>query len=276
MWRRHLSPARGSRVHLPEWSGGPLGLPAVLALVYLLLPLAALVAVSVPTLGRGLTGPGVADAVRLTVLTSTLATALSAAAGTPLAYLLARRTFPGHRLLETAVELPLVVPPVVAGVALLVAFGRRGLLGPALGVLGLEVPFTTAAVVLAQLFVAGPFYVASSRAGFAAIPREVEEAAAIDGASSWQQFRAIAVPLALPSLVSGAILCWARATSEFGATLLFAGNLPGRTQTMSLAIMSALEVDLGTALALSVLLLALSCTVLGAVRLVAGRAPVAW
>ncbi len=246
-----------------------LWVPASLALVYLLVPLVGLVVAS-STFGLRLTGSVVPGAIRLTLLTSALATLLSVVGGTPLAYLLARRPFPGQRVIETAVELPLVVPPVVAGVALLVVFGRRGILGPVLGTLGIELPFTTAAVVLAQLFVAGPFFIVSAKLGFSAVPREVEEAAAIDGASGWQQFWAIALPLALPSLLGGAILCWARATSEFGATLLFAGNLPGRTQTMALAIMTALESDFAAALALSVLLLALSCGVLVAVRLLAG------
>ncbi len=266
---RQVAPARRGQ----GGSGWLLWVPASVAFSYLVVPLAGLVVASSAG-GVDLTGPVVQSAVRLTLFTSTVATLLSVAGGTPLAFLLARRTFPGRRLVETVVELPLVIPPVVAGVALLVVLGRRGLLGPALAGLGVELPFTTAAVVLAQLFVGGPFYISSARLGFAAVPREVEEAAALDGASAWDQFRAVAFPLALPHLVGGALLCWARATSEFGATLLFAGNLPGRTQTMALAIMTALETDFTAALSLSALLLALSCGVLLGARLLLGRAPV--
>ena len=202
------------------------------------------------------------DALRLSGLTTALALGLAVAFGTPLAWVLARRAFRGRQLVETLVDLPLVLPPVVAGVALLTAFGRRGLLGAELEALGIALPFTTAAVVVAQVFVAAPFYVRSARIGFAAISREVEEAAAIDGADGWRVFRDVTWPLARHGVLAGAVLCWARALSEFGATLLFAGNLQGRTQTMPLAIMSAFEGDLGEALALAVLLLALSAAVL--------------
>lgn len=249
-------------------SAAALLVPSGLAVTYLLLPILGLVGVAVASgsLGRILGAPGVQGAIRLTLLTSSLCTGIAALVGTPLAYALGRWEFRSKRLLETALELPLVLPPVVGGVALLVTFGRRGILGPSLSAVGIELPFTTAAVVLAQLFVAGPLYVASARVGFGAVPPELLEAAAIDGASSWQQFRHVAFPLAMPGLVGGAILCWARATSEFGATLLFAGNLPGRTQTLSLAIMTAMETDLRAALALSVVLLALSFGALGGVR----------
>ena len=157
------------------------------------------------------------------------------------------------------IDLPLVLPPVVAGIALLLAFGRRGVLGDELHLIGITLPFTTAAVVIAQVFVAVPFYVRSAKVGILAVPRDIEEAAAIDGADGWTVFRDVTLPLALPGLAGGAVLCWARALSEFGATLLFAGNFQGRTQTMPLAIMGAYTSDLDAALALAVVLLVL-CT----------------
>jgi molybdate transport system permease protein len=151
------------------------------------------------------------------------------------------------------------------------AFGRRGVFGPSLQVLGIELPFTMAAVILAQIFVAGPFYIRGAKLGFATIDVEVEEAAAIDGASAWACFWYVTLPLALPGIASGMVLCMARAVSEFGATLMFAGNFAGRTQTMSLAIMAALETDLSAALALAVLLVVLAAGLLLCSRLLAGR-----
>jgi molybdate transport system permease protein len=207
---------------------------------------------------------------RVTAITLALTLLAALAVGTPLAYLLARRRFRGKWLVDLAIDLPLVLPPVVAGVALLMAFGRRGLLGPPLQLLGIELPFTMTAVVLAQIFVAGPFYVRSARVGFAAIDPAIEEAAAIDGASAWGSFRYVTLPLALPGIAAGTILCAGRALSEFGATLLFAGNFLGTTQTMSLAIMQAMETDLAAALALSVLLVGLSALLLALSRALAG------
>ncbi len=191
--------------------------------------------------------------------------------GTPLAYLLARREFPGKALVEGLIELPIALPPLIAGVGLLMAFGRRGLFGSTLEAFGIALPFTTAAVVLAQLFVSVPFYVRAAILGFRAVPREVEEAAAVDGASGWRTFHSISVPLAFPGLLSGVLLCGTRAASEFGATLMFAGNFPGRTQTLTLAVMTAMETDVSEALALSVLLLAVAVGVVIGARLLLGR-----
>lgn len=254
----------------PRPSG--LALPGALLILFLAIPLVALFwrALGMPGFTASLRGPLVVEALRLSALTSVMTLLVALATGTPLAYLLARRSFPGRRVVETIIDLPLVLPPVVAGVALLMAFGRNGLLGGALGLFGLEIPFTTLAVVLAQVFVSVPFYVRGARVGFQAVPPEVEEAAVIDGATTWDAFRHVTVPLALPGLASGLVLCWARALSEFGATLMFAGNLTGRTQTMPLAIMTAMESDLGAALALAVLLVGASALVLGLSRLVAG------
>jgi molybdate transport system permease protein len=247
--------------------------PAGALMLFIVVPLLALIwrALAEPTFWESLSRPLVVQSVWVTAVTTALTLLASIVLGTPLAYLLARRDFPGKWLVETVAELPLVLPPVVAGVALLIAFGRRGLLGTQLGLLGIELPFTMAAVVLAQIFVAGPFYIRGAKLGFAAVDAEIEEAAAIDGASPWASFCYVTLPLALPGMASGVILCLARALSEFGATLMFAGNFAGRTQTMSLATMSALESDLAAALALSLLLIAMAGTVLTLSRLLAGR-----
>lgn len=213
-----------------------------LLLTLLLLPLVALL-LRVP-LGQfvGYLGsPVVQQALGVSLLTSTAALLLTMLTATPLAYLLARARFPGHRLLETLVELPLVLPPAVAGIALLFAFGQRGLLGSSFRAWGINIAFSTLAVVIAQTFIAAPFYLKAARLGFAGIAIEVEEAAKVDGAGLWARFRLISLPLAMPGLIEGVVLCWARALGEFGATILFAGNYVGRTQTMPLAIYSAFE-----------------------------------
>ncbi len=206
--------------------------------------------------------PIVLEALRLSMLTTVAVLLLSLALGSPLALLLARRRFRGIGLLDSLVDLPIVLPPAVAGLALLLTFGRRGLLGTPLAAVGIELPFTTAAVVLASLFVAAPFYVRAARSGFLAVPRELEEAARAEGASEWQVFRFVTAPVAAPALFGGAVLCWARALGEFGATIMFAGQFMGRTQTMPLAIYAALESDLDAALGLSILLLAISFALL--------------
>ena len=238
--------------------------PGALLVLFIIVPLVGLGwrAVTAPDFLASLAKPIVVDALRLTAMTSATTVVVALVTGTPLAYLLARRAFPGKWLVETIIDIPLILPPVVAGVALLIAFGRRGLLGAELSALGIEIPFTTAAVVMAQIFVGIPFYVRSARLGFISVDPSVEEAAAIDGASAWRTFRDVTLPLALPGIASGIVLCWARALSEFGATLMFAGNFIGRTQTMPLAIMSAMESDLSAALALSLLLIGISGLVL--------------
>lgn len=245
--------------------------PTSLFIGFIVLPLAALVwrAVLDPTLWASLTKPMVLDALWVTGLTASATLLLALLVGTPLAYVLARKEFPGKWLVETVTDLPLVLPPVTAGVALLMAFGRRGTLGPSLAVLGIELPFTMTAVVLAQLFVAGSFYIRGAKLGLAAVTQEVEEAAAVDGASAWASFWYVTLPLALPGITSGIVLCLARAVSEFGATLMFAGNFTGRTQTMSLAIMAALETDLSAALALAVMLVGIAAAVLVLSRVMA-------
>lgn len=242
---------------------GLLTLASALLPIYILLPLAAL-ALAVPP-GRllaHLLSEQALQALWLSVRTTTAATVLCAALGTPVAYLLARRRFRGHGALDTLIDLPVTIPPVVAGLALLIAFGRRGLLGRSFETAGISIPFTTAAVVMAQVFIASPFFVKATRAGFEAVDRSLEATARTLGASPWRVFWTVTVPLARPALVAGTVLAWARALSEFGATMMFAGNLMGRTQTLPLAVMSAMESDLDTAIAVSTISLLLAATAL--------------
>ena len=230
--------------------------PALLFAAFVALPLLALIlrAAMTGNLLQQLAQPIVLSALRLSALTSLASLLIIVLVGTPTAYLLARSTFPGKRLLDVFIDVPLALPPVVVGVALLLVFGRLGVLGRWLQPLGIEIAFTTLAVVLAQVFVAAPFYVRSAKIGFARVEPELEEIAVTLGASTWQTLRYVTVPLAWPALVGGAVLSWARALGEFGATIMFAGNFTGRTQTMPLAIMTALESDLQTAIVLATLL----------------------
>jgi molybdate transport system permease protein len=176
--------------------------------------------------------------------------------------LIARWRGPGRALVESLIDLPIVLPPTVAGLALLITFGRRGVLGPPLGLLGIELPFTTSAVVLAQLFVAAPLFVRAATAGFGSVSREVTDAAQLDGASPWKTFRYVILPLTSPVLIGGALMTWARALGEFGATIMFAGNLPGRTATMPLAIYGEFERDLDSSIGLAIVLILASAAVL--------------
>jgi len=250
----------------------PLLVASVPALLFLLVPLLALLLrIDLGRLLANLVDPAVAQALVLSMRTTLLTTTVAVVAGTPLAFLLARRQFRGRTVLDTLVDLPMVLPPSVAGIALLIAFGRRGLVGQYLQDAGVSIAFTTLAVVLAQTFVAAPFYVKAAAAGFEAVDRELEQAAQIDGASPLRVFRSITVPLARTALLGGVVMTWARALGEFGATIIFAGNFPGRTQTMPLAIYIGFELDFDVALTLSVILLAASFAVLFIVRRVLGR-----
>jgi molybdate transport system permease protein len=244
-----------------------LGAPAAIALAFLLLPLIGLL-VRAPWRGlpQLLADPSVRQALRLSLMSATLATVFSLMVGVPLAWVLARRRFPGRRLVRALVLLPLVLPPVVGGVGMLYAFGRRGVLGPALGAVGISLPFSTAGVVLAEAFVAMPFLVITVEGALAGSDQRYEEAAATLGASDWTTFRRITLPLIGPSVAAGAVLCFARALGEFGATITFAGNLPGTTQTMPLAVYVALETNPEAALALALVLLAVSILILVALR----------
>jgi molybdate transport system permease protein len=253
--------------------GGP-GLPvpvAVLAwlgVAFLATPFVAmLVRTPWPRLVEILVQPEVAQALRLSLVASVASLAVGCALGLPLAWLFARTEFPGKRLVRAVCVLPMVLPPIVGGVALLLAFGRRGVVGQPLDALtGLTLPFTTAGVVMAATFVAMPFLVVAVEAGLKGIDPELERAAATLGADRWTVFRRVTLPLAAPAVRAGMAVCWARALGEFGATITFAGSLPGRTQTLPLAIFLQLETDRDAAIVSSLLLLAVSVAVLVALR----------
>ncbi|GIJ47938.1 molybdate ABC transporter permease [Virgisporangium aliadipatigenens] len=248
----------------------PVGLllPAALGLAFLVLPLAGLL-IRAPwsSLPRRLTEPGVLSALWLSLRTATAATGVCLVLGVPLAWLLARVTFPGRRVVRALVTVPLVLPPVVGGVALLLVFGRRGLIGSWLdGTFGVTLPFTTTGVVFAEAFVAMPFLVIAVEGALRGADARYEEAAATLGASRWTTFTHVTLPLVAPGIAAGAVLCWARALGEFGATITFAGNFPGRTQTMPLAVYLALETDLNAAIVLSLILLTVSVAILAGLR----------
>jgi molybdate transport system permease protein len=265
-------PARNRLVSRAGRSGAaapwPLAGPAAVAVAFLLLPLAGLLVrapwASLPAL---VSDPIVREALRLSLLSATLATGLSLLLGVPLAWVLARTRMPGRSLLRALVTLPLVLPPVVGGVALLLAFGRRGVVGQHLDAwFGITIPFTTTAVVLAETFVAMPFLVITVEGALRAADVRYEEASATLGATRWTTFRRVTLPLIAPSVLAGSVLCWARALGEFGATITFAGNFPGTTQTMPIAVYIALETDPDAAIALSLVLLAVSVLILVALR----------
>ncbi len=214
----------------------------------------------------------VVDALVLSATTSLTSLLVIIGLGTPLAFLIARRSFRGKTVLETLIDMPMVMPPAVAGLALLMAFGRRGVLGSWLDDAGIRIGFTTTAVIFAQIFVSSPFYVRSGRAAFSRVDRNMEDAAADLGASPWRVLRSVTLPLAAPGLMAGAVLAWARAVGEFGATIMFAGNLPRQTQTLPLAIYGRYEAgDLETSLAMALILLVSSFLVLVSVRGLGGR-----
>jgi molybdate transport system permease protein len=261
---------RGRRAAPTTRAGAPIlfVVPAALAVGFLALPLLGLLE-QTPWrhLAVELNSPLVREALRLSLACSLGAVAVSLLLGVPLAFLLARVDFPGRNLVRAMTTLPMVLPPVVGGVALLLAFGRRGLAGQWLDrAFGITLPFTTTGAILAEAFVAMPFLVITCEAGLRAMDRRFEDAAATLGAGRWTTFRRVTLPLIGPSLGAGAALCWARALGEFGATITFAGNLPGTTQTMPLAVYLALENDLQAAIALSLVLLAVSLAVLIVLR----------
>lgn len=248
-----------------------MGTLAGMAALLLLIPLVAL-AWRTPwaDLGSLVTSRVVTDALRVSLLASAWSLLLATALGVPLAWVLARVEFPGKRWLRALATLPMVLPPVVAGVALLLAFGRRGLVGePLADVTGITLPFTLTGVVLAGAFVSMPFLVVTMEAAIRSVDRRYEEAASTLGGRRWFVFRRVTIPMALPSLGAGMALCWARALGEFGATITFAGNLPGRTQTMPLAVYLQLESNPDAAYLLSFVLMAVAVVVLVVAR---GRA----
>lgn len=230
-------------------------LPSLLLLALLALPVLALLwRAGTDGMLSLIAEPSALSALKLSLVTSSLSVMIAIITGTPLAFVLARRRFAGKAFLELVIDLPVVLPPSVAGIALLIAFGRQGVFGSWLNSFGITIPFTTTAVVLAQTFVSAPLFVRAARIGFAEIEHQIVEAAYVEGSNEWQLFRYLMFPLAGRAVLSGAILAWTRAIGEFGATILFAGNLEGVTQTMPLAIYLGLERSLGIALALSTVL----------------------
>lgn len=245
-----------------------LALPALVGLAFLVVPLAGLLLRAPwPTFTDLLFSEAVGQALVLSLVCASIATLICLVLGVPLAWVLARSDLPGRRVLRALVTVPLVLPPVVGGVALLLVFGRQGVLGQYLDAwFGISLPFTTAGVVVAEAFVAMPFLVIAVEGALRGADARYEEAAATLGASRWLTFRRVTLPAVAPGVVAGTVLCWARALGEFGATITFAGNLPGKTATMPLAVYLALEVDVGQAIVLSVVLLILSVTVLISLR----------
>ena len=257
-----------SRQRTRQRTPWPLGVPALIGALFLVVPLLGLL-LRAPWsgLGRILATEEVLDALWLSLLCATLAMLVSLVLGVPLAWVLARSTMPGVRLLRALVTLPLVLPPVVGGVALLLVLGRNGLVGQWLDQwFGITIPFTTGAVVIAETFVAMPFLVIAVEGAFRSADPGYDEAAATLGASRLTVFRRVTLPLIRPALVAGAVLCWARALGEFGATITFAGNLQGVTRTMPLEVYLAMETDPDAAIALSLVLLLVSIAVLFALR----------
>jgi molybdate transport system permease protein len=233
------------------------------------LPVATLVGRALLTvaLTQSVGASAVLSALGLSLATTAISLAITVAIGLPLAFVLARRSFRGKWLLESVVDLPIVLPPSVAGLALLLVLGRRGVLGGPLAAIGLDIAFTTTAVVVAQTFVSAPFFIRSARAGIAGVDRDLEDAARVDGASELGLFRAITVPIAAPALAAGLVMAWARALGEFGATIMFAGSFAGRTQTLPLLVYSEFQGgDLDASVAAAAILALAAFGVLVAVR----------
>ena len=271
---------RGKDGRLPGRSGGGDAFASGLAVAALAL-LAGFI--SLPLLGlvvwtaseeawRAMASPVALDALFLSIKTTAVAMAILLALGTPAAYVLARADFWGNRAVNTLLDVPIVLPPSAAGIALLLTFGRLGLVGQYLNVFGVTLSFTTVAVVMAQVFVAAPFYVRQAVSGFGAVDRGIEEAALVDGAGRLTAFFRITIPLAFPALVAGALTAWARALGEFGATIVFAGSFRGVTQTIPLAIFSEFQSNIDAAVALSVLVLGFAFVVILSVRYLTKKA----
>ncbi len=254
----------------PPWGRLAVDGLAVVAAIFLGLPVAALVIRTIVdgSLAHALTAVVVLQALALSLVTTSLSLVVTIAFGLPLAYVLARRRFRGSWFVEVLVDLPIVLPPAVAGLALLIALGRRGLLGGTFQLLGIEIPFTPFAVVLAQTFVSAPFFILAARTGIAGVSRDLEDAARVDGATEGQVFRSITFPLAGTAIAAGLVMTWARALGEFGATIMFAGNIEGRTQTLPLVVYSEFQGgELDASLAAAAILVVAAFGVLLAVRL---------
>ncbi len=258
-----------------------LTLAGMTMILFLVVPLLALVLRSVfsGSLGQFLTKPSVVEALKLSLITTGCTLLITIVLGTPLAYLLARYRFRGHRAIDTLLDLPMVLPPAVAGIALLITFGRRGWVGQWLDQqFGITIGFTTLAVVLAQIFVAAPFYIKAAKAGFESVDTSLETVATSLGSGGLRTFRRVTVPLTLPALLGGMVMTWARALGEFGATIMFAGNFEGKTQTMPLAIYASLEGSggLDEAVTLSVILVVVSFAVLILFKVLAHLSATGW
>ena len=261
----------GARVQARGWFAALLVLTLTVALVFLVLPVVAIFTHTTPAkLISSLGDPTSTDALRLSLETSTIAVAVIVLVGTPAAYLLATREFPGKQLVVTLVELPLVLPPAVAGIGLLASLGPGGFLGPTLENLGIPLSLNTAAVVVALTFVGAPFYLRQGQAAFGALDKSWLEASRTLGAGEGKTFARVAIPAAIPGLAAGLALAWGRALGEFGATLMFAGSFRGITQTAPLAIYGEFATDFDGALALSAVLVAVSGALLLAVKFLVG------
>ena len=274
--------ARGGRRRPVVPRTAPLGraliwLSVAAFVAFLVLPLVALFVEVVPKRGAWamLDDAAVTEALRLSLITTAITIGVTVVFGTPLAFLLARRRFRGVDVLDTLLDLPIVLPPAVAGIALLFTFGRGGLLGGLLDDAGVRVAFTTGAVVMAQTFVAAPFYIKAAQAGIASVDPELERVSATLGEGEWRTFVRITMPLAAPAMLGGVVMAWARALGEFGATIMFAGSLQGVTETAPLAIYDALQSNLDAALVLSAILVVISFTVLVLFKLALRRSPIA-
>jgi molybdate transport system permease protein len=252
------------------WGERSIAALAALFALFLGLPVVTLVARAIldGSLERAIASPVVFDALWLSLATTAISLLITVTLGLPLAVVLARREFRGKGWLEAIVDLPIVLPPSVAGLALLLVFGRRGLLSAPFEILGIAIPFTTIAVILAQTFVSAPFFIRSARTGIAGVDRDLEDAARVDGASERQLFRAITVPLASAALAAGLVMTWARSLGEFGATIMFAGNVEGRTQTLPLVVYGEFQGgDLDASIAAAAILVIAAFGVLVAVRI---------
>jgi molybdate transport system permease protein len=264
--------SRGTRLWGDTFASGLAVAALALLAGFISLPLLSLVVWTLDKEAwRAMASPIAVDALLLSIRTTAITMAILLVVGTPAAYVLARVHFRGNRVISTLIDVPVVLPPSAAGIALLLAFGRLGLAGQYLDVFGVTLTFTTAAVVMAEVFVAAPFYVRQAATGFAAVDRTIEEAALVDGASRSTVFFRVTVPLAFPTLVSGALTAWARALGEFGATIIFAGSFRGITQTIPLAIFAEFQSDIDAAVALSVLVLGFAFAVILTVRYLTAR-----
>ena len=251
------------------WGERSIAVLAALFALFLGLPIVTLVgrAVLDGSLTKAIASPVVFDALWLSLVTTAISLVITVSLGLPLAFVLARRQFRGKGWLEAIVDLPIVLPPSVAGLALLLVFGRRGLLSAPFEILGIAIPFTTIAVILAQTFVSAPFFIRSARTGIAGVDRDLEDAARVDGASERQLFRAVTMPLASAALAAGLVMTWARSLGEFGATIMFAGNVEGRTQTLPLVVYGEFQGgDLDASIAAAAILVIAAFGVLVAVR----------